>query len=152
MRVRLHRNRPLVVVTMRARPDPRRLSYSAEVALAGLAHRCVLSLGFSADGRLNELFVSGLKSGALDIEMNDAAVVLSIALQRGVDLADIAPSLLRLADGAPASLLGALVTQALRLAADIGVAERAGDLGSALAGVEASAPRAEQCAEPGELA
>lgn len=57
-----------------------------------------------------EVFVSGTKAGSMvEAVARDGAVLLSIALQYGVPLETIKHSLTREQDGAPSSIMGAIV-------------------------------------------
>lgn len=78
------------------------------------AHKFDISVGFYPDGRVSEVFYNGgLKSGSgLAHAIQDACVVLSIAFQHGVPVADIQPALgtVPLGGGStPASPIGAIV-------------------------------------------
>jgi hypothetical protein len=69
-----------------------------------------VTVGFYADGTPGEVFIDGCKTGN-DIESiaRDAGVLLSLALQHGVDVATIAHAITRDSSGAAASILGAIV-------------------------------------------
>ena len=68
-----------------------------------------VTIGFFADGRPGEVFCHGAKVGSgMDLLIDDACVVLSMLLQHGAEPMDLAHSLGRLGDGAPASIVGAL--------------------------------------------
>jgi hypothetical protein len=70
----------------------------------------IVSAGFHIEGELGEVFISAGKSGAdLQNIANDAAVVISLALQHGVPVAAIQHAVTRYNDGSPASILGAVV-------------------------------------------
>jgi hypothetical protein len=57
-----------------------------------------------------EVFVSGTKAGSMvEAVARDGAVLLSIALQYGVPLETIKHSITREQDGAPSSIMGAIV-------------------------------------------
>mgnify|MGYP001809668668 CR=1 FL=1 len=59
-----------------------------------------LGIGRHADGRLAEVFVSGLRpNDALEHQLRDAAILVSIALQHGVPLAEMVEAVTR--DDAP---------------------------------------------------
>jgi hypothetical protein len=61
-------------------------------------------------GGAAETFVSGTKAGSMvEAVARDAAVLLSIALQYGVPLDTIKHALTREQDGAPSSIMGAIV-------------------------------------------
>jgi hypothetical protein len=68
------------------------------------------TLGFSRfhDGRIAEIFLSSNRPGSVIQAIGrDAAIVTSLALQHGADLATIRRALTRDHDGGPATLLGA---------------------------------------------
>lgn len=94
----------------RQRLPDRRPSVSLPLEHEGFA--CQLTVGFYPDGRVGEVFVSGLKSGSnLEALVADAAVLISRLLQHGVDSADLASSMGRQGDARAASLIGAVVDQ-----------------------------------------
>lgn len=67
-----------------------------------------LSAGYYCDGRLAEIFISAPQIGsAIEAIARDAAIVTSIALQFGADLAILRAALTRDHDGGPATPLGA---------------------------------------------
>ena len=69
-----------------------------------------ITTGFYADGTLGEVFIDAGKSGQ-DVQSiaRDAGVMLSIALQHGVPVADLRHAVTRDSSGAAASILGAIV-------------------------------------------
>ncbi|MBB4267613.1 ribonucleotide reductase [Roseospira visakhapatnamensis] len=88
-------------------PD-RRPSVTLPLEHEGFA--CQLTVGFYPDGRVGEVFVSGLKTGSnLDALVADAGVLVSRLLQHGVAPDDLAGSMGRQGDARPASLIGAIV-------------------------------------------
>lgn len=63
-----------------------------------------------ADGRVAEIFVDGEKvDSSTDIAMRDSAIVLSIAFQHGLTIADILPALTRGHDERPLGPMGKLL-------------------------------------------
>ena len=69
-----------------------------------------VTAGFYDDGTLGEVFITTAKSGAdLQNIANDAAVILSLALQHHVSIEVIRHAVTRCNDGSPASILGAVV-------------------------------------------
>lgn len=73
-----------------------------------------ITLGRFADGRLGEVFISGAKAGSdLDAVARDGAVLLSLALQFGVPLEVIQHAITREQDGAPSTIIGAVVDKLL---------------------------------------
>ena len=83
-------------------------------------HRGVLfhaSFSWFPDGRIGEVFVTGSKSGTdLEASVNDGAILASIGLQHGVDLAVLAGALGRDGSGEPATPIG----RALNIIASLG--------------------------------
>jgi hypothetical protein len=72
----------------------------------GLAY--VATASWFADGRLAELFLGNHKSNsAADVNARDAAIVLSLALQQGVDFEIIRRALCRDSHGRASGPLGA---------------------------------------------
>ena len=72
-----------------------------------------VTIGFDQAGQPGEVFAHGAKVGsAMDLLIDDGAVLLSLLLQHGVKPADLARSLGRIDGTAPASILGALVAAA----------------------------------------
>ena len=69
-----------------------------------------VSIGRYPDGMIGEVFIDGGKTGQ-DIQSTarDAAVVISLALQHGVPVADLRHAVTRDSSGAAASILGAIV-------------------------------------------
>jgi len=69
-----------------------------------------VTVGFYPDGALGEVFVDIAKSGA-DIAsvVRDAGVVISLALQHGITVADLQHAVSRDSSGAAVSILGAIV-------------------------------------------
>lgn len=85
----------------------RRQSQTIEFKHNGLAYSA--TVGFYADGRAGEVFLSAAKSGSsLDIATRDSAVALSFALQHGCRLETIRSAMMRDAHGRPEGALGAL--------------------------------------------
>ncbi len=69
-----------------------------------------VSVGFFADGRPAECFISSVKTGSdFAAIANDAAVAASIALQYGVPLEALASAMSRDQQGHPGSVLGAIL-------------------------------------------
>jgi hypothetical protein len=69
-------------------------------------------VGFFDDGRAAELFLdAGKQNSALDAFAADAAILISLLLQRGATVAEIGHALRRTPNGEPASLIGAAVDE-----------------------------------------
>jgi hypothetical protein len=72
----------------------------------------VASIGCYSDGRLAEVFICSRKSGSdMAAAARDASIVVSIALQHGVNAETIRHALGRNSDGSAASPLGAVLDQ-----------------------------------------
>lgn len=70
----------------------------------------VATLGFHDDGRIGEVFIAGPKSGSdAEINASDAAVILSIAMQHGIDPAAFRHAVKRDSYGRPTGPIGAVV-------------------------------------------
>ena len=69
-----------------------------------------VAIGFFDDGAMGEVFVNSRKTGG-DVEAiaRDAAMLLSLALQHGVRVEAIKHAVTRDSNGAPSSILGAVV-------------------------------------------
>jgi hypothetical protein len=89
---------------------------SVTVTLDWSGHVFAITAGHAADGRVREVFASGLRGGS-DMQrlVEDACVVISIALQWGAGPGDLKRSLGSVPDSAdetiakPASVIGAIV-------------------------------------------
>jgi hypothetical protein len=70
----------------------------------------IAGIGRFDDGRLAEVFLNAAKTGtAVEATARDAAIVASLALQRGVPVETLQHALTRNSDGSPSSPLGRLV-------------------------------------------
>jgi len=69
-----------------------------------------VTVGFYPDGTVGEVFIESRKTGG-DVEAiaRDSAVVVSLALQHGAAVEAIAHAITRSSNGAPSSILGAVV-------------------------------------------
>jgi len=87
----------------------------------GIEIRYPISLGLDDEGRVKEVFAAGAKQGT-DIEfiLDDACVVISIALQHGVPPEAFTKSIARIPENAdetkfrPASWIGAIIEHVVR--------------------------------------
>lgn len=97
--------------TPRRRPLPmRRHSETFVLPFGGLAKGHTVTVGFYADGEPGEVFIDGGKSGEqVSAIARDGAILLSMCLQHGVDLQTIAHAVTRDGQGAPSSIVGAVV-------------------------------------------
>ena len=98
----------------RVRLPNRRKAITEDIAVGNL--RVTVTVGFAADGRPLEVFLSGAKHGTgLAALLADAAVAISVALQCGLRAAQLGKSVGRLpeiVDGPavlPASPIGAVL-------------------------------------------
>ena len=79
----------------RARLPNRRPAVTQDIEVGG--HRFTASVGFDEHDRAKEVFLSGAKDGTdLAAILDDASVVLSVALQFGIPAAALARSVARL--------------------------------------------------------
>jgi len=88
----------------------RRAAETFDLAFGGLNRSHTITLGFYEDGALGEIFINGGKSGeVVEAIARDGAVILSLALQYGADLANIRAAITRDEQGAPSSIIGAVL-------------------------------------------
>jgi hypothetical protein len=102
-------------MTANRQPLPmRRRCETFELAFGGLAKSHTVTVGFYGDGAPGEVFINGGKSGEqVEAIARDGAVLLSIALQHGVALDTIRHAITRDGQGAPSSIVGAVVDRLL---------------------------------------
>src|SRR5258708_22167283 len=99
-------------MTARRTLPQRRRAETFEMDFGGLARSHTITLGFYDDGTLGEVFINGGKSGeAVEAIARDGAVVLSLALQYEAELDNIRSAITRDAQGAPTSIIGAVLDQ-----------------------------------------
>lgn len=97
-------------MTERTLLPQRRASETFSLSFAGLNSAFTVTVGFYDGGRLGEVFINGGKSGEqVEAVARDGAVLLSLALQHGVGLETIAKAVTRDGQGAPSSIVGAVV-------------------------------------------
>jgi hypothetical protein len=96
---------------MNRRTLPQRRSCETfEVEFGGLRHAHTVTIGFYDSGAIGEVFINGGKSGEqVEAIAHDGAVLLSLALQYGADLANIQSAIKRDGQGQPTSIIGAVV-------------------------------------------
>lgn len=91
----------------------RREGETFEIAHGGQNSVFVITTGrypAEQNHRVGEVFISGSKSGtAFEAVARDGAILLSLALQHGVDLATIKHAITREADGSASTIVGAVV-------------------------------------------
>ena len=96
-------------MTRRILPQ-RRSCETFEIDYGGLAKSHTITLGFYDDGTLGEVFINGGKSGeVVEGIARDSAVLLSLALQYGSELSNIGSAITRDEQGAPSSIVGAVI-------------------------------------------
>ncbi len=99
---------PEAAPTLRQRLPSRRLNETVDLRFEGRHFHG--TIGRFVDGRPGEVFCHGAKVGSgMDLLLDDACVALSLLLQHGVEPQALAHSMGRLENGAPASIIGALV-------------------------------------------
>jgi hypothetical protein len=83
--------------------------------------RIHVSIGLARDGRILETFLrgGGQVGSERDFLLDDIAVVVSRLLEHGDDLSSIAKGLGRVAEGAPASVIGAVVDRLCEIECDV---------------------------------
>ena len=92
----------------------RRHSETFEIEFGGLDRRYAVTCGYYDDGTLGEVFINGGKSGQqVEAIARDGAVILSLALQYGADLANIRSAITRDEQGEPSSVVGAVIDRLL---------------------------------------
>ena len=92
----------------RRRLPQRRSAIAVELEHAG--HHFRMQIGRFPEGALGEVFLYATKQNSmLDAFAADAAILLSLLLQRGATPAEIGHALRRAPDGRAASLIGAVV-------------------------------------------
>jgi len=97
-------------MTGRRRLLHRRVALARDIEHAG--HRYRMQVGYFPDGAVGEVFLDATKQNSmLDAFAADAAILLSLLLQHGVTPAEIGHALRRCPNGAPASLIGAVVDE-----------------------------------------
>jgi hypothetical protein len=104
------------MTTTRALLPQRRRCETFDMRHAGLRAAFTISVGYYEDGGVGEVFITGAKAGSTaEVIARDGAVLLSFAVQYGVPLDVIRGALTREANGAPSTIVGAVVD---RLAAE----------------------------------
>ncbi len=99
----------------RERLPDRRPSETADLEYEGTSY--ALTIGFYLDGRPGEAFTGNAKVGSgVEAVLDDAAILVSLLLQHGVEPAALAETMGRLGDGtAPASVIGAIIDRLAEL-------------------------------------
>jgi len=97
-------------MTFRRELPMRRRCETFDLPFGGLAKSHMVTIGFYNDGTPGEVFINGGKSGEqVEAIARDGAVLLSMALQYGVPLDTVRHAITRDAQGAPSSIIGAVV-------------------------------------------
>jgi hypothetical protein len=105
-------------MTVRRELPMRRRCETFEISFGGLTKSHTVSVGYYDDGSPGEVFITGGKSGEqVEAIARDGAVLLSMALQHGVSLQTIAHAVTRDGQGAPSSIVGAVVDRLMAMAA-----------------------------------
>ena len=93
---------------------PRR--FSANFTLAFQGERYHVTTGFYKDGRTGEIFINRIRNKTaarlgepLDAICRDSAILMSLAIQHGADLAALKHSITRDEEGQPMSIVGAIL-------------------------------------------
>jgi hypothetical protein len=101
------------LVVREALPQRRR-SESFNLNWGGFKQDYAITIGYYDDGRIGEVFITGAKSGTpVESIARDSAVVLSIALQYGVDLETVSKAITRDAQGSPQTIVGVVIDKLL---------------------------------------
>ena len=102
---------------VRARLPNRRRAETQSLAIGGMT--LTATIGFAPDGRPQELFLSGVKDGSgLAAILDDASVVISVALQYGMPAAALAKSISRAPHGMGRITAASVIGAALDLLGD----------------------------------
>jgi hypothetical protein len=98
-------------MTAHRKPLPqRRASETFELRHGNHRGTFQVTIGYYPDGSIGEVFVSGAKAGSeVEAVARDSAVLLSIAVQFGVPLEIIRHAITREANGAPSTIIGAVI-------------------------------------------
>ncbi|MEY9137755.1 hypothetical protein ACVIWV_005992 [Bradyrhizobium diazoefficiens] len=95
----------------------RRSADTFDISFGGVNRGYAVTLGFYEDGTLGEVFISGGKSGeAVEAIARDGAVLLSLALQYGAQIENLASAITRDGQGQPSSIIGAVIDRLLPVA------------------------------------
>jgi hypothetical protein len=88
----------------------RRRAETFDMKFGGQNTEFSITTGFYDDGRLGEVFITGAKAGSEMASLtHDGAILISLALQHGTQLATIKYAVSRNANGSAASIIGAVV-------------------------------------------
>jgi len=103
-------------MTKRQSLPMRRRCETFQIAFGGLSKMHTVSIGYYEDGTPGEVFIDGGKSGEMvEAIARDGAIVLSLALQHGVEMATIKHALTRDSFNQPTSIDGAVVDRLISM-------------------------------------
>jgi hypothetical protein len=75
----------------------------------------IVQVGYYPDGGVGEVFINSRRVGSqADINARDAAVLLSLAIQNGIQPADLLDSLMHDAEGNPEGVVGIIVAAVVK--------------------------------------
>ena len=95
---------------MRQRLPNRRTSWVSELWWNNERWHVAHSRALDGFGRISEVFINGARTGSAIADIAySTGTTISIALQYGVGLEELAHSVCRLPDGSPADLIGAVL-------------------------------------------
>jgi hypothetical protein len=94
----------------------RRHSETFEIAFGGLTKPHIVTVGFYGDDQPGEVFIGGAGKSGEQVEAiaRDAAILLSMCLQHGVDLETIQHAVTRDSQDEPTSIIGHVVDRLVR--------------------------------------
>ena len=97
---------------IRARLPNRRYCETIKLAHGGQHAAYHVTVGHDTDGAIGEIFISTNKVGtAIEALARDIAILMSLALQHGCQLAIMRDALTREADGTPSTIAGAVADE-----------------------------------------
>ncbi len=92
----------------RQRLPDRRAAETVQIEHGG--QRFTVTIGYYPDGRSGEVFTHGIRTGStLDALLADACVLLSMLMQHGIEVPELASGMGRLGSSEPASIIGAVI-------------------------------------------
>jgi hypothetical protein len=93
----------------RVRLSNRRQAETIKLRFGGQKAAYHVTVGYYADGRLGEIFISTNQTGsAIEALAHDIAVLMSLGLQHGCSLETMRAALTRNTDGTPTTIAGAV--------------------------------------------
>lgn len=98
----------------RIRPPNRRPVENFSIHFANVEYS--ISVGFNAEGRVVEVFISTRKAGTpVDVSCRDTALMISLCLQYGCPLEVINHSITKTIDGKPEGLAGFVLAELIEV-------------------------------------